>query len=172
MSSPPDPVTFSVAYSGTTHSFSLPPTAPLSDLHLLLSSHFHVPPNSQTLIHKGRKLPRDDPSTPLASLLPAGSAKLLLIGPREDVVQATAREEDERRRKHEAFEYHRGKGTYKVRSTVEPGVDDGRWSFGEIRPFPEDVPQIGKRRKMLERLAADPAVKDVMVRHKFEVGIL
>ncbi|KAK4699078.1 DNA-dependent metalloprotease WSS1, partial [Phenoliferia sp. Uapishka_3] len=163
------PLTVSVTYNRTTETFSFPPSAPLSSLHLALSAHFSVPLSFQKLLSKGSRITL--PETALVSALPA--TKLLLIGPQSTIVDAQAREEDERRRKHEAFEYHRSKGQAKVRSTKLGGLDkDDQYRFGELRPFPESVPQLERRTKMLERLSEDPAVREVMVKHKMAVGIL
>ncbi|KAL8290224.1 hypothetical protein RQP46_003163 [Phenoliferia psychrophenolica] len=160
---------YTVSYNGQTHAFSLPPSSPLSSLQLSIAGHFNVAPSFQKLLSKGKRitLPEDSP----LSSLPA--TKLLLVGPSASAVDAQAREQDERQRKHDAWEYHRSKGQAKVRNTTVAGIDGTeQYRFGVLRPFPETVPQLDKRRKMLERLSEDPAVRDSMIKHKFAVGTL
>lgn len=171
-------IKLSVSHSGHTHDFTFPPSTPLSSIQSALQAHFHVPPPAQKLLTKGRKLDTSDPSTPLSTLLGPSSAsasatKVLLVGPASDALAALQAEEHLRQRKHAAFEHHASGPKYRVRKMGVHGVDEAEnYRFHEVVPFPESVPSLEARRRMLDRLAGDPAVKDVMKKHKYAVGRL
>lgn len=163
-------MTLSVTYAGSAGSFTLPSSSLLSDLQTLLSTHFDVPPHAQKLITKGAKL--TDPSAPLATLVRTG-AKLVLVGAKRVDVDALRQEEETRRRKKSAFEYHAQHKHAPVRSTKVVELEsDEAYCFHSIVPFPPEVPCEDVRKKMLERLAGDEAVRDVMKRHRYQVGVL
>ena len=163
-------VSVSVSYAGLATSFTLPSSSLFSDLQHLLSAHFDVPPHAQKLISKGIKL--TDPSAPLAPLLRNGT-NLLLIGAKRADVDALRQEEEMRTRKKSAFEYHAQHKPAPVRSTATASFDsDESCCFHRIVPFPKEVPCEEGRSKMLERLAGDEAVRDVMKRHRYQVGVL
>ncbi|GAA6051325.1 hypothetical protein JCM3770_004484 [Rhodotorula araucariae] len=189
------PVNLAVTHGGRTIPVSLPATSPLAHLSADLASAFALAPASLKLLVKGKKLDLD-PSDPASSQQALGSALAALLGPAAtgsrplkallvgtparalDVLHA---EEDLRARKHAAFAHHQAHsaaasarvGVHSFAHGGGDGGDDaGRYRFHALEPFPERVPQFDKRQAMLKRLADDPAVRDVMRRHKFAVGVL
>lgn len=172
---PDELMQLSVSHAGKTVSLSLSSSTPASTLQSLLFEHFSVPPSAQKLLTKGKKLDlAADPSTPLSTLLGAAvSHKLLLIGPASEELAELEAVAADRVAKHRAFEHHASLPQYKVARTGVHGVDEReQYKFHRIVPFPEDVPSYDKRKRMLERLASDPAVRDVMLKHKYVVGVL
>lgn len=171
-------INLSVSHSGQTHPFAFPPDTPLGRIQSALSDTFHVPPSAQKLLTKGRKLDSSDPCTPLSALLgpsspSAGATKVLLVGPASDALAALQADEDLRRKKHAAYERHASGPRQGVRRTGVGRVDETEgYRFLAVEPFAEEVPSYEARRKMLERLAGDEAIKDVMKRHKYVVGKL
>ena len=158
-----------MVYNRAAHTFTFPSTAPLAELQSAIASHFSVAPAFQKLLSKGARITLPE-RTPLAAL-PA--TKLLLVGPSTATLDAQAREQDERRRKHDAWEYHQSKGQAKVRFTKAGGIDGTeQYRFQALKPFPPEVPQLEARKKMLERLSEDLAVREVMIKHEFVVGTL
>jgi len=172
------PIKLLIAHSGQTVPFAFPPSTSMSSIQSAITTQFRVPPSAQKLLIKGRKLDLSNPDIPLATLLgPASSSttphKVLLIGPASDALASFQADEALRQRKHDAFEHHAHAPKYKVKRTGVHGVDESaNYKFHEVVPFPESVPSFEARRKMLDRLAADEAVKDVMKTHKYVVGRL
>ncbi len=172
------PIVLTVSHSGQTSDLTFPPSTPLSRIQSALATAFHVSPPAQKLLTKGKKLDTSNPDISLSTLLGSSSAssashKVLLIGPASAALAALQAEEKLRGRKHAAFAHHAQGPKYKVRSTGVHGVDEAaNYKFHEVVPFPPEVPSLEARRKMLDRLASDPAVKDVMKRHKYAVGRL
>ncbi|GAA5970855.1 hypothetical protein JCM11641_004482 [Rhodosporidiobolus odoratus] len=114
---------------------------------------------------------------------PGRPLKALLVGTKRSELEALKAAEDLRRKKHSAFLFHQSHPPSRPASSSRAGVhtlspaaggedDLERYRFYNLEPFPATVPQLEKRKAMLERLAADPAVKDVMRRHRFAVGAL
>lgn len=188
-----------VTHAGRTLEFSLPRSSPLTDLISQLSSHFDLSPSSLKLVIKGKKISlvsssdSDQARTVGGAFAEAfgssavaagegGSAekplKALLVGTKRSSFESVQAAESLRSKKHDAFLHHqshrppppsRAGGVH----TIANGEDDPeRYRFYELQPFPETVPMLEKRMAMLKRLAEDPAVKDVMRRHKFVVGVL
>lgn len=132
---------------------------------------FSVPPATQKIIHRGKQLQLLPPSTPISSVLPPG-AKLMLIGAKEVELQSSQRAAEERQKKKAAFDYHKKNPGPKPRNTRVGGVEDGEYGFERVVPFPPEVPSEDARKKMLDRLLNDEAIKDIMKRHQFSVGTL
>lgn len=172
---PGELIQLTISHAGRSIDLSVPSSTPASELQSLLQNHFSVSPSVQKLLTKGRRLDlTTNPTTPLSILLgPSPSHKLLLIGAPSQALASLEADQALREAKHRAFEHHASRPQYKVARTGVAGVDEReQYRFHELRPFPEEVPSYEKRVRMLERLASDPAVRDVMVRHKFVVGVL
>lgn len=165
-----DQLHIAVSHSGRTEHLTLNYSATLSSLQQRLLELFDVSPSAQKLLlPKGRKLPLDAPDTPLHTLLPSGvESKLLLIGPTTASLSSLLSTESSRSAKHAAFLHHSAHRPAPVRNTTNAAelAEKEQWRFMEIRPFPPEVPCLEQRRKMLERLSEDRAVRDVMERHK------
>lgn len=182
-STPINLLSFSTVFAGQTHHFSLPIDATLSELSTELSDHFNVPTTSQKLIHKGKLLlPTSDLSVRLAILFPSSvistkttTIKLLLVGLQASQLESLASETSLRERKLAAYAHHKANPHAPARSTTVVGLgedDESRYVFMQIKPFPESVPCYEKRKSMLERLAKDEAVRDLMIKRKYTVGVL
>jgi hypothetical protein len=182
----------SITHSGRSLTLSLDPSSFVSELVATLSQEFSVLPSTCKLLSKGKKLDLSDPSSRLDQVLskvgldPSSTSsekplKLLLIGPRSGDLEALRENERLRDKKRQAFEHHQSishlaKPTPASSSRIRTigGEDDAaNYRFHVLEPFPkEHVPIYEKRLAMLERLAKDEAVLDVMKRHKFAVGVL
>ncbi|GAA5875552.1 hypothetical protein JCM8547_007580 [Rhodosporidiobolus lusitaniae] len=107
--------------------------------------------------------------------------KALLVGTKRTSLEALQATDALREKKHAAFLHHQSRSSLSRPSSSRAGVhtfdsageaDPDRYRFYHLEPFPETVPMLEKRKAMLDRLASDPAVKDVMKKHKFAVGVL
>ncbi|GAA6061234.1 hypothetical protein JCM10212_002693 [Sporobolomyces blumeae] len=187
-----------VSHSGRTLHLSVSPRDPFSSLLATLETEFSVSRSTAKLVVKGKKLqsePSSDPPlhhllpgatfdpTPTSSSAPGRSPtnpiKILLVGPKVHDLDALRDAERLREKKHAAFAHHQAvartgaaKPTRARRVYGLSDDDPDRYRFYELGPFPKRVPQFDRRKAMLERLAGDEAVRDVMRRHKFAVGVL
>ncbi|GAA5850203.1 hypothetical protein JCM9279_003564 [Rhodotorula babjevae] len=105
--------------------------------------------------------------------------KALLVGTPSSTLDTLHATEDLRAKKHAAFVHHASRASLarptpasRIRTLDDAASAASRHTFHALEPFPASVPELARRRAMLERLAADPAVRDVMRRHEFAVGIL
>ncbi|GAA6007915.1 hypothetical protein JCM10207_004922 [Rhodosporidiobolus poonsookiae] len=199
---PEHTLTLSITHAGRTLDLVLPLSSPLGSLSESLSTHYNLSPASLKLLVKGKKLTLDPPpnqpeqtveaalrdvagEAAVAAASGEGGArkpiKALLVGTKRSELEALHAAEALRAKKHAAFLFHQAHPAARLSSSSRAGVhtlsgdgsdDPARYRFYELQPFPASVPQLDKRKAMLERLAADPAVLDVMRRHKFAVGVL
>ncbi|GAA5861968.1 hypothetical protein JCM3774_001369 [Rhodotorula dairenensis] len=155
------------------------------ELAVTIATALHLAPTSVKLVIKGKKVDLGEARTEtVAELIPpapvagSSSVKALVVGTKEQALDALKAEEDLRRRKHDAFVYHQqhaasAKPARRGIHTFGGGGDDPEnYRFHHLEPFPKTVPHYERRVAMLERLAQDLAVRDVMKRHKFAVGVL
>lgn len=163
----------SASHSGRVEFFSLARgSATVLSLQQRLEDLFDVPAAAQkVLLTKGRKLAFHSPDELLVTLLPPstpGVTKLLLIGPTSASFSALQASHAEREAKHQAFQHHRLHRHAPVRNTTnaQESAELRRWKFGELKPFGAEVECQEERRRMLERLSEDRAVRDVMRRHR------
>ncbi|BGP15922.1 hypothetical protein JCM10213_003648 [Rhodosporidiobolus nylandii] len=113
---------------------------------------------------------------------PVKPIKALLVGTKRSAMEEVQAAEELRQKKHAAFLFHQSHPSSRPSSSSRAGIhtlsssggadDPERYRFYDLQPFPPTVPQFEKRKAMLERLSNDAAVKDVMRRHKFAVGVL
>ncbi|GAA5908194.1 hypothetical protein JCM8208_000339 [Rhodotorula glutinis] len=105
--------------------------------------------------------------------------KALVVGTPSSTLDSLHATADLRARKHAAFLHHASRASLarptpssRIRTLTDSESSASRFTFGALEPFPPSVPSHARRVALLERLAADPAVRDVMLRHEFSVGIL
>ncbi|BGP24363.1 WLM domain containing protein [Rhodotorula toruloides] len=183
------PILLSVSHAGRTVDLPLDPTSSLAALANTLSNEFDLSPTSLKLLVKGRKLsPADDVVSDLEEVFkrtfgPFSVAqdrtrplKALLVGTKRSDLEAMQAEDALRRKKHNAFLFHQQHparpSSRGVHSLSDSSNDPATFRFHHLEPFPTSVPFFDRRKAMLERLTEDPAVKDVMRRHRFAVGVL
>ena len=121
----------------------------------------------------------DDTAGAVAAERKIKPIKALLVGTPSSTLDTLHATEDLRARKHAAFVHHAQRASLarptpssRIRTLTDSTSAASRFTFHALEPFPSSVPEFARRRAMLERLAADPAVRDVMLRHEFAVGEL
>ncbi|GAA5885540.1 hypothetical protein JCM6882_007459 [Rhodosporidiobolus microsporus] len=184
-----------ITHAGRTVEFALPPSSSVSDFSATLSAEFDLSPASLKLLIKGKKVQlasaADQTVEQALRMVGASQAvadgvgaqkpvKALLVGTKRSVMEAEEAAEALRQKKHAAFLHHQTSSPSRPSSSSRAGIhtisdeadDPARYRFYDLQPYPPTVPQFEKRKAMLERLAADPAVRDLMKRHRFAVGVL
>ncbi|KAI0629385.1 WLM-domain-containing protein [Trametes polyzona] len=159
-----------VSHRGTTHPLSLLPDSTLAYLQTRLEELTSVPPDNQKLLYKGKKnVPQD------ATVLDAGlkdGTKVQLIGPTAEELGGLQAAESEHQRRERILRERAQKVHAKVRSTgpATPS-SDAQYTFHRIEPLPH-LPNPVSARDLLTKLANDPAIRHVMRKHQFAVGVL
>ncbi|GAA6027469.1 hypothetical protein JCM8097_007878 [Rhodosporidiobolus ruineniae] len=192
MHAPPETpsLALQLTHAGRTLDLALPPSSPLADLVQAVSDHFDLSPASIKLVVKGKKVALTPAERALQEALveAVGAAavakqplKALVVGTKRSELEALEADKALREKKHAAFLHHQAHASSSSRpsrsgihtlSSSSSEDDPERYRFYDLQPFPPSVPQYQKRLAMLKRLAEDPAVKDVMRKHKFAVGVL
>ncbi|GAA5981865.1 hypothetical protein JCM10908_004643 [Rhodotorula pacifica] len=182
-SSPNHTLKLSLAHAGRTLELSPSADSSARELAVDIATAYHLAPTSVKLVIKGKKVNLGEASVEtVADLIPGavgGSAiKALVVGTKAEALESLRAEEDLRRRKHDAYVHHQqhAAAARPARRGVHTfgggGNDPANYRFHHLEPFPKTVPFYERRRAMLERLSEDLAVRDVMKRHKFVVGVL
>ncbi|GAA5956402.1 hypothetical protein JCM8115_001709 [Rhodotorula mucilaginosa] len=177
-------IQLSLAHAGQTLDFSPLTASPAREVAIDIATAFHLAPTSVKLIIRGKKINLGEASVETVGEMIPGPGdtsviKALVVGTKAQALDALKAEEDLRNKKHAAYLHHqqyaaaarptrRGIHTFGGGGTADPAD----YRFHHLEPFPKTVPFYERRQAMLQRLAEDLAVRDVMKRHKFAVGVL
>lgn len=174
-SSSEDNTTLSIIYKSRPEIFVLPHDATLSDLSSEISSRLSVPPSNQKLLVSRLgtlKAPFSSSSNPPLSFL--ANKKITLIGATAEAVaslQHTAIVAQRRQENRATALLHRHAHPSSPRNNFSASAKAEQYTFLSIRPL-SYLPDPPASQRYLERLAADPAVRQAMRTHKFVVGLL
>lgn len=178
-------IQLSLAHAGKTLDLSPLTASPAREVAVDIATAFHLAPTSVKLIIRGKKVNLGEASVEtVGEMVPAPGdtsvIKALVVGTKAEALDALKAEEDLRNKKHAAYLHHQ-----KHAATARPaqsgihtlgggggGGGTAEYRFHHLEPFPKTVPFYDRRLAMLQRLAEDLAVRDVMKRHKFAVGVL
>lgn len=177
-----------LTYRGNSHPLSLLPDSTLAYLHACLEELTSVPPANQKLLYKGKTSVPDD-----ATIVEAGlkdGVKVQLIGPTAEELEGLRATESEHQRKERILRERAQRAPVKVRrcwwgfhllSTLlhdqvrstgsSTASADAQYAFHRIEPLPH-LPNPSSARDLLTRLANDPAIRHIMRKHQFSVGVL
>ncbi|KAI8996613.1 WLM-domain-containing protein [Trametes punicea] len=163
-------ISITVSHRGITHPFSLLPDTTVAYLQARLEELTSVPSSNQKLLYKGKKSVSED-----ATILDAGlkdGTKVQLIGPTAEELGGLKAVESEHQRKERILRERAQRAPVKVRSTGRASPSsDSRYTFHRIEPLPH-LPNPESARDLLTCLANDPAIRHVMGKHQFSVGVL
>lgn len=128
----------------------------------------------QSLIFKGKKLDHNSPSSSLSELGLKHQDKITLIGTIDHQLRIISEAADLRSKKQAAYYFHAARPTQTLRTTAIGSIGDNSdaYSFHKIVPFPPSVPCLKERSAMLDRLSQDPAIRQIMISRKYQVGVL
>ncbi|CDO69781.1 hypothetical protein BN946_scf184766.g26 [Trametes cinnabarina] len=170
MSSDNKEISITVSHGGTTHPLSLLPDTTLAYLQARLEELTSVPTNNQKLLYKGKNSVPED-----ATIVDAGlkdGTKVQLIGPTAEELGGLMAAESEHQRRERILRERAQKAPVKVRATGRASPSsDARYAFHRIEPLPH-LPNPESARDLLTRLANDAAIRHVMRKHQFSVGLL
>ncbi|BFZ64526.1 hypothetical protein YB2330_005672 [Saitoella coloradoensis] len=158
-------LTYTISHRSQPYTILLPSSATLGDLKSALASLTSIPPQNQKLLYKPPHLADD--SELASALLDRGRGKIMMIGtPAATVaaIQQTPTLPLPRQRKMAAVPVRRP-----LRQA--PSQADLRYTFHTIQPLPH-LPNSTHAHAILSKLASDPAVRAIMLRHEFSVGVL
>ncbi|KAF6761814.1 WLM domain-containing protein [Ephemerocybe angulata] len=172
-------LSFSVAFRGTTHRLALLSSTPLSELEAQLQELTGVPPGLQKLIFKGKKAQHQG-DAPIGEIGIKNNSKIQLLGTTAQELDGLKNVEDEKHRRERIMRERAMKPQYKVQparssgriSTLSsPSSSNSNFKFHSIVPLAH-LPNPEMARATLEKLASDPAIRHVMHKHEFTVGVL
>ena len=159
-----DMLSLIVAHGGQSYPVELPASSTIEELQARLDDLTSVPIAGQKLIHKGKNLAAQPPTTLLSSLSIPSGARLLLVGSSPAAASAVAADHAALQRRYELSQSRQG---VKPRTTAEGGkmvmdFNSLRSSktferFGKIEVLP-GCPHEELRRERLRKLSIDEAV--------------
>ena len=166
-----DPIILTITYHGTPHTFTLPPTATISDLSDVVADSLSIPASNQKFMISKLGLlkpPFKDPQLPLSSI---ADKKMSLMG--STVAEASSIEQaafEASRRANRAARPAQKVKAYKSHDWKKQ-QEEAQYTFLDIRPL-SYLPNPSRSLEYLKRLANDAGIKAAMRKHKFTVGLL
>ncbi|KAL4247877.1 hypothetical protein ABKN59_007486 [Abortiporus biennis] len=162
---------FTITHRGVTYPFSLLPDTTLAILHAQLEELTSVPMPNQKLLYKGKKPSINQDDTLTAAGFKSG-LKVQMLGSTAEELGQMKSVEDEKKRVDKILADRAMKPQTKLRSTgPSPRAPDPQFKFHKIEPLLH-LPNPSEARSVLTRLANDPAIRHVMQKHRFAVGLL
>ncbi|KAF9466160.1 WLM-domain-containing protein, partial [Collybia nuda] len=172
MSSNTTPLNITVAHRGTTHELSLHPDCTLEELQIQLEELTEVPPSLQKLLYKGKKpLSASAGEVTVSQAGLRNGIKVQMLGSTlRELGDLQAVETYEQKRNHILRE-RALKAPTKIRSTGSSNGSALNYRFHQLTPL-SHLPNPAGALALLTKLADDPAIKHVMQKHQFSVGVL
>ncbi|KIO34188.1 hypothetical protein M407DRAFT_64732 [Tulasnella calospora MUT 4182] len=164
----------SVAYKGANHTVSLKPETTLAEFQDTLEGLTNVPPSLQKLLYRGKKpVAGEADAVTVADVGLKNGLKVTLMGSTNEELSGMRDTERETQRREEIMRRRAAAGPSKVRMLVysTSRSEDDKYKFYRIEPLLH-LPKPEAARAVLEKLAEDPAIKHVMRKHEFQVGVL
>ncbi|KAF9474827.1 WLM-domain-containing protein [Pholiota conissans] len=176
---PSDFISVTVSFRGKAHTISLSSDATLSDLHAQLEELTEVPPSLQKLLYKGKKPTGGDEEITILLAGIKDGMKIQMLGTTTKDLEGMKAVENENQRRERIMRERALKAPVKLRSTGSGPVSSLlssssaalQYRFHDIKPLPH-LPNPESALKLLRRLADDPAIKHIMQKHEFTVGVL
>lgn len=172
-------VTLKINHKGTSHTYTFPSAATVADLSSHIAETLSIPESNQKYLispKPGMLKPPFDASTTSGSipLHTLASRKITLLGSTAaEIASLDSAIQSSQKQLH-----HRPGGNVlkpKTLPRASPGVktlsDAIAYSFMQMRPLPY-LPNPERSLRFLQRLADDPGIKHVMIKHKWTVGLL
>ncbi|KAG9000766.1 hypothetical protein FRB95_004137 [Tulasnella sp. JGI-2019a] len=163
-----------ITYRSTTRSITIEPETTVTSFQSDLEALTSVPPDLQKLLYRGKRAP---PSTKDASEVTLGDVgmkdgtKVTLMGSTMEEISGMKNTEDEKHRRDEMLRRRQAAGPSKVASTSRPSSSSVQYRFHQIEPL-QHLPNPEAALDLLRKLSTDPAIRNVMEKHRFAVGVL
>ncbi|KAF5373334.1 hypothetical protein D9615_007380 [Tricholomella constricta] len=169
------PMTFTVAYRGIPHAFSVLPDSTLSALQAQLEQLTNVPPSLQKLLFKGKNLLKSNLNsrneTTLAQAGFKNGLKIQMLGSTSQELTTLHTTESEQRKRERILRERALKPSTKLRSTSTSNSAVLNFRFHQLTPL-SHLSNQGGALALLTKLAEDPAIQHIMRTHQFSVGVL
>ncbi|KAG8935998.1 hypothetical protein FRC03_001208 [Tulasnella sp. 419] len=162
----------SILHRGKSHELSIDSQSTIQDLQGALEELTSVPPELQKILYKGKSLTAL--GNGLISLQEAGlkdGIKLTLMGSTAEEINKLRNKEAEEQRREDILQRRQARTSAKVRSTSSTSGASSNYRFHQIKSLPH-LPNPSAAQKVLEKLALDPAIRNIMQSHQFSVGLL
>ncbi|KAF8159365.1 WLM domain-containing protein [Crassisporium funariophilum] len=176
-----DPISLTVTFRGKHHALLVLPDSTLAALHARLEELTEVPPLLQKLLYKGKKSTRDN-DVHETTLVQAGlkdGTKVQMLGSTTHELDGLRAVENENTHRERIMRERALKAPVKLRSTGSGPISSLssssssslQYRFHELKAL-EHLPNPSSALALLTKLSEDPAIKHVMQKHKFTVGLL
>ncbi|KAF9224081.1 WLM-domain-containing protein [Gyrodon lividus] len=166
----PNSISLTINFRGVTHALSLSPDTPLTQLHAKLEELTSVPPSLQKLLFRGKRIQHEGALT-LAQIGLRDGVKIQMLGSTSQEVNALNATESEHQRKERIYHERALKPQVKLRSTGSSNPAVTTYVFHKTEPL-DHLPKPDTALERLTRLSNDPAIRHIMQKHKFSVGVL
>ncbi|KAF8621806.1 hypothetical protein AX15_007482 [Amanita polypyramis BW_CC] len=167
-------IKLTVTYRGVQHILSTPPHSTLSALQVQLEELTSVPPSLQKLLYKGKKttLTSQDENTTLPEVGLKDGTKIQLLGATVQELGGMKAAENAQRKRENILHQRALKPKVKVRPTgPPPSQAHTTYRFHQLVSLPH-LPDPSGALSLLTRLSEDPAIRHIMQKHQFSVGVL
>ncbi|KAI1368899.1 WLM domain-containing protein [Xylaria arbuscula] len=166
-------VSIPLVHHGETHTFSLQPDAPVTDLANEIQDVLHIPLDNQKLMVSKLGMLKA-PDFGARSVADLADKKITLLGTSSAEI-ASLKSASAKAAAREAHLASARRNTPKAypssTSTSSRRQEDSQYTFLSLRPLP-NLPRPERSLSFLERLKADPGIRAAMRAHKFSVGLL
>ncbi|KAH7870638.1 WLM domain-containing protein [Lentinula edodes] len=162
-----------VSHRGQSYSLSLLPDDTLAVLHARLEELTSTPPQLQKLLYKGKNSKALDDQVTLIQAGLKDGMKIQMLGTTANELDGVKAVEDDQQKRDRIMKERALRGPTKLRSTGSgsSGSDNLNYRFHKLIPLPH-LPNPSSALDLLQRLSDDPAIRHVMQKHKFVVGVL
>ncbi|KAG8883883.1 hypothetical protein FRB97_005721 [Tulasnella sp. 331] len=168
------PMQFTISYRGSARSITIDSQTPFITLQSDIEALTSVPPELQKLLYRGK---RPAPPTKDASEVTVedvglkDGARVTLMGSTLEEISGMKNTEDEKHRRDEILRRRQAAGPSKLASTSRGSSSNLQYRFHRIEPLAH-LPNPEAARDLLQKLSNDPAIRHVMEKHRFAVGLL
>ncbi|KAJ3763799.1 WLM-domain-containing protein [Lentinula raphanica] len=160
-----------VSHRGQTYSLSLLPEDTLGVLHAKLEELTSTPAPLQKLLYKGKSSTALEHQVTLQEAGLKDGMKIQMLGTTAKEIDGVKAVEDDKQKRERIMRERASKGPTKLRSTGSSSSNDLNYRFHKLLPL-EHLPNPSSALDLLQRLSDDPAIRHVMRKYKFAVGIL
>ncbi|KAJ3857547.1 WLM-domain-containing protein [Lentinula lateritia] len=162
-----------VSHRGQSYSLSLLPDDTLAVLHARLEELTSTPPKLQKLLYKGKNSKALDDQVTLTQAGLKDGMKIQMLGATANELDGVKAVEDDQQKRDRIMKERALKGPTKLRSTGSgsSSSDNLNYRFHNLIPLPH-LPNPSSALALLQRLSDDLAIRHIMQKHKFVVGVL
>ncbi|KAJ3864852.1 WLM-domain-containing protein [Lentinula novae-zelandiae] len=161
-----------ISHRGQSYSLSLLPDDTLAVLHARLEELTSTPPQLQKLLYKGKNSKTLDDQVTLTQAGLKDGMKIQMLGTTANELDGVKAVEDDQQKRDRIMKERALKGPTKVcNNPTISSSDNLNYRFHKLIPLAH-LPNPSSALDLLQRLSDDPAIRHVMQKHKFVVGVL